>query len=89
MILLDASFLDTSQMSESMFQEALEPMLARELIDPPLAVAIVAPDPRTFEDAVIARAHLGGQISRRAVFASREEALVWLNEQRRADTAPS
>ena len=35
-ILLDASYLDTSQMSESMFQKAVEPMLERELNDPPL-----------------------------------------------------
>ncbi len=84
-ILLDASFLDTSQMSESMFQTALEPMLEHELIEPPLALAIVAPDARTFKDAVIARAHLGGRRSHRAVFASREEALLWLEQQRRAD----
>jgi len=88
-ILLDASFLDTSQMSENMFQTALEPMLERELIDPPLALAIVAPAARTFKDAVIARAHLGGQSSHRAVFASREDAVFWLKQQRRADTAPS
>jgi hypothetical protein len=89
-ILLDASSLDTSQMSESMLQTAVEPMLERELIDPPLALAIVAPDARTFKDAIITRAHLGGQRSHRAVFASREEALFWLKGQRRrADSAQS
>jgi hypothetical protein len=60
-ILLDASSLDTSQMSEVMFQEAVEPMLEREANDPPLALAIVAPDARTFKDAVLTRAHLGGE----------------------------
>jgi hypothetical protein len=88
-ILLDASSLDTSQMSESMFQEAVEPMLERELIYPPLALAIVAPDARTFNDAILTRAHLGGQRSHRAVFASLEEALFWLKSARRADGAPS
>jgi hypothetical protein len=88
-ILLDASYLDTSQMSESMFQKAVEPMLERELNDPPLALAIVAPDARTFKDAVLTRAHLGGRSSHRAVFVSRKEALFWLNLQRRADSTAS
>jgi hypothetical protein len=88
-ILLEASTLDTSQMSEVLFQEAVEPMLERELSDPPLALAIVAPDARTFKDAVLTRAHLGGQSSHRAVFASREDALLWLGQQRRADSPPS
>ena|ERR1700730_4687869 len=88
-ILLDASSLDTSQMTESMFQEAFAPMLERELLYPPLALAIVAPDARTFKDAIITRAHLGGQRSHRAVFASLEDALFWLKRQRRADSAAS
>jgi hypothetical protein len=88
-ILLDASTLDTSQMSESMLQTAVEPMLERELNDPPLALAIVAPDARTFKDAVLTRAHLGGQSSHRAVFASRSEALFWLSERRCGDSAPT
>jgi hypothetical protein len=81
LIFLDASFLDTSQMSEAMFQQAIEPMIERERIYPPLALAIVAPDARTFRDAVLTRAHLGGSRSHRGVFASREEAVAWLKEQ--------
>lgn len=82
LILLDASALDTSEMSESMFQLAVEPMVERERLYPPLALAIVAPDAQTFKDAVLTRAHLGGSSSRRGVFASREEAVAWLEEQR-------
>ena len=37
---------------------------------PPLALAILAPDARTFKDAVLTRAHLGGVSSHRGVFAS-------------------
>ena len=51
---------------------------------PPLAIAIVAPDPRTFEDASQSRAHQGGSGSNRRVFRSREAALTWLDEQRRS-----
>ena len=88
-ILLDASSLDTSQMSEVMFQEAVEPMLEREVNHPPLALAILAPDARTFKDAVLTRAHLGGVSSHRGVFASREHAVSWLSQQRRAAGPPS
>jgi hypothetical protein len=47
-----------------------------------LALAILAPGPRTLKDAIITRAHLGGSSSRRAVFAPREDALAWVSEQR-------
>jgi hypothetical protein len=82
LILVDASQLDTSAMSGEMLQAAMEPLLEREWRNPPQAVAILAPDAATFQDAVITRAHLGGASSRRSVFASREEALAWLKEQR-------
>ena len=84
LILLDASDLDTSQMTESMFQAAVEPMLERERLFPLLGLAILAPDEQTFKDAILTRAHLGGSGSRRGVFASREAALTWLGEQRAA-----
>jgi hypothetical protein len=88
-ILMDASGLDTSQMSSDMLQAAIEPMIERDWIDPPLAVAIVAPDARTFADATLTRAHLGGASSHRRVFASQEAGLEWLKEQQRSDPAPS
>ncbi len=81
LILLDASSLDTSQMSEAMLQTAIEPMIERERQYPPLALAIVAPNARTFKDAILTRAHLGGSRSRREVFASLEEAVAWLKQQ--------
>lgn len=84
LILLDASFLDTSQMSEAMLQQAIEPLIENERNYPPLALAIVAPDARTFSDAVLTRAHLGGSTSNRGVFASSEEAVAWLKEQQRS-----
>jgi hypothetical protein len=84
LILLDASALDTSQMTESMFQAAVEPMIERERLYPPLGLAILAPDEQTFKDAILTRAHLGGSSSRRGVFGSREAALTWLCEQRPA-----
>ncbi len=84
LILLDASALDTSQVTESMFQAAVEPMIERERLYPPLGLAILAPDEQTFRDAILTRAHLGGSSSRRGVFGSREAALTWLGEQRAA-----
>jgi hypothetical protein len=89
LILVDASQLDTSEMSAEMLQAAMEPLLEREWRQPPQAVAILAVDAPTFGDAVITRAHLGGSNSRRSVFASRDEALRWLEQQRRPDPGAS
>jgi hypothetical protein len=83
--LVDASALDTSQMSSEHVQAASEPVSERDWNHPPRAVAIVAPDPRTFKDFGYARAHQGGSRSRRRVFRSQEAALGWLNEQRRSE----
>jgi len=85
MILVDASGLDTSQLSGEELQAASEPISKRDWNHPPRAVAIVAPDPRTFYDFGYARAHQGGSRSRRHVFGSREAALGWLSEQRRSE----
>jgi hypothetical protein len=84
MILVEASALDTSQMSSESVQAASEPVSERDWHHPPRAVAIVAPDRRTFDDFGYARAHQGGSRSRRRIFRSREAALDWLNEQRRS-----
>ena len=55
LILADASQLDTSAMSGEMLQAAMEPLLESEWRHPPQAVAILAPDAATFQDAVITR----------------------------------
>jgi hypothetical protein len=86
-ILVDASALDTSQLAAEGLQAASHPMVERDWNYPPLAVAVIAPDPRTFKDLVLARAHLGGSSSQRRLFVSRDDALDWLNQQR--DTAHS
>jgi hypothetical protein len=84
-VLVDLSALDTSQLSDDDLQALSAPMIERDLVHPPLAVAIVASNERTFADAIHHRAHLGGSKSHREVFASREAALVWLDSQRRLD----
>jgi hypothetical protein len=71
-------------MSDETLQAVMEPVMEHEWYEPPRAVAIFAPDARTFADANLTRAHLGGSTSRRRVFVSREVALVWLDEQRRS-----
>jgi hypothetical protein len=83
-ILVDASALNTSQLSSENVQAASEQMNERDWNYPPLAIAVVAPDPRTFNVFRDARAHQGGSRSRRGVFESREAALSWLNEQQRS-----
>jgi hypothetical protein len=84
-ILVDASTLDTSQLSAEDLQAASAPMSERDWNYPPRAIAIVAPDPRTFNDFGEARAHQGGSSSRRRVFESLEAALSWLADQRRSE----
>jgi hypothetical protein len=80
-MLVDCSALDTSPLSAEDVQELTEPMVMRDWHYPPLAVAIVAPDDRTFESARAYRAHLGGSRSNRHVFRTRAEAEAWLVEQ--------
>lgn len=89
-MLIDASTLDTAQLSdENLMEAALDPLIERDWHHPPRAVAIVAADPQTFNARVRAQAHLGGSRSRRRVFASQEAAVGWLEEQRRSDTTAS
>ena len=85
LILVDASALDSSQLSSEHLEAASQQMSERDWIHPPRAIAIVAPDPRTFDDFGAARAHQGGSRSRRRVFAAREPAVSWLDEQRRSE----
>jgi hypothetical protein len=48
---------------------------------PPRAVAMVATNPETREQAQFAVAYMGGAKSGHRVFASREDAVAWLREQ--------
>jgi hypothetical protein len=80
-MLVDCSRLETSGLSVEDVQELTEPMVMRDWHFPPLAVALVAPDNRTFEAARAYRAHLGGSRSNRQVFRSRAEGEAWLAEQ--------
>lgn len=80
-MLVDCSALDTSPLSVEDVQGLTEPMVMRDWHFPPSAVAIVAPDDRTFEFARAYRAHLGGSRSNREVVRSRAEAEAWLAEQ--------
>ena len=87
-ILIDVSSLDTSHLTDDDLQVASAPMTQRDWDYPPLAIAVVAPDPQTYEDMTIARAHAGGRSSRRRVFTSREAALAWLSEEKRGRDRP-
>ena len=81
-MLVDCSALDTSSLSAEDVQQLTEPMVMRDWHFPPLAVALIAPDDRTYEAARAYRAHLGGSGSNRQVFRTRPEAEAWLSEQR-------
>ena len=81
LILLDAVSLDPSQISEQMLLAAITPIVESEQSHPPLALAVVAL--QMLREAIRNRPHLGGSMSRRRVFASREDALAWLREQQR------
>jgi len=80
-MLVDCTGLDTSPLTGEDVQELTEPMVMRDWHFPPAAVALVAPDDRTFEVARSYRAHLGGSRSNRQVFRSRAEAEAWLAGQ--------
>lgn len=47
---------------------------------PPRAVAVLAPDPRTFNQTQLAIAHMGGRKSGHRAFADLDEALDWLRD---------
>jgi hypothetical protein len=66
-----------TQMSEQQLEAAITPMIESERDRPPLALAIVA------GTSAIAELFSGGSMSRRRVFASREDALAWLRERQR------
>jgi len=82
-ILVDVTRLDTSRLDQDELFTGVGPVVERDSFAPPRAVAIVTSDAETFAKAVHYRAHLGGSASRRRVFTDRDEALAWLEEERR------
>jgi hypothetical protein len=81
-MLVDATELDTSRLSEDELFVGVGPVVERDASALPRAVAIVASDGETFAKAIHYRAHLGGSSSRRRVFTDRDQALAWLREAR-------
>jgi hypothetical protein len=81
-ILVDLSALNTSGLSAEEMRAMADSVSGRDWEFPAAAIALVAPSARTFDDAMLYRAHVGGSKSGREVFRSREEALAWLRERR-------
>jgi hypothetical protein len=81
-ILVDLSGLNTSGISVEAYESVSHVIGGRDHQFPAKATAIVAPDSRTFDDAMKHRAYVGGSKSGREVFRSREDATAWLAEQR-------
>ena len=82
LILADLSGLNTSSIGEEEYESVADVISARDHRFPAKAIAIVAPNGRTFEDAMHHRAYVGGSKSGREVFRSREDASAWLAQQR-------
>jgi hypothetical protein len=78
--LVDCSQLEVIEEETIIFDE-MEPLAELDWEFPPRAVAIVAPGPM-FERAVLARAHLGGSLRNRQVFADIRDARDWLSQHR-------
>jgi hypothetical protein len=77
-LLVDLTAFDASALPSGGVDRLSEPVLERDWEHLPAAVAIIAPDPQTFEAARLYRANLGGSRSNRHVFRSRAEAVAWL-----------
>jgi hypothetical protein len=82
LLLVDVTGLDTSRLDADELFVGVGPVVERDAIAPPRAVAIVAEDAETVAKAIHYRAHLGGSSSRRRVFTDRASALAWLAEER-------
>lgn len=82
LILADLSGLNTSGISWDEYEGVSDLISGRDHRFPSKAIAIVAPDSRTFDDAMRHRAYTGGSKSGREVFRSRDDATAWLAEQR-------
>jgi len=88
LMLVDVSALDTSELSGDALQELTAPILERDWYHPPAAVAIVAAG-AVYSDALRYRAHLGGSRSNRQLFLTRDDALAWLEGQRKRSSPSS
>ena len=82
LILADLSGLNTSGVSVEDYESISDVIAGRDDRFPAKAIAIVAPDSRTFDDAMQHRAYVGGSKSGREVFRSRDDAIAWLATQR-------
>lgn len=82
LILADLSGLNTSGISVEEYESVSDVIAGRDDRFPAKAIAIVAPDSRTFDDAMQHRAYVGGSKSGREVFRSREDAIAWLAQMR-------
>ena len=82
LILADISGLDTSSISVEQYESVSDVIAGRDHRFPAKAIAIVAPNGRTFDDAMQHRAYVGGSKSGREVFRTREDATAWLASQR-------
>ena len=82
LILADLSGLNTSGISVEDYEGVSGVIAGRDDRFPAKAIAIVAPDSRTFDDAMQHRAYVGGSKSGREVFRSRDDATAWLAAQR-------
>jgi hypothetical protein len=79
-LLVDLSAFDSSAVTPEELRGIADAVAGRDWESPARAIAIVAPQDRTFEDAMLYRAHVGGSKSGREVFRSHEDALAWLRE---------
>ena len=82
LILADLSGLNTSGISVEEYESVSDVIAGRDDRFPAKAIAIVAPDSRTFDDAMQHRAYVGGSKSGREVFRTRDDATAWLAAQR-------
>jgi hypothetical protein len=82
LILADLSGLNTSGVSVEDYEGISDVIAGRDHRFPAKGIAIVAPDSRTFGDAMQHRAYVGGSKSGREVFRTRDEATAWLAAQR-------
>jgi hypothetical protein len=82
LILADHSSLDTSPLTDLDLERIAAAVSMSEWSAAPRAVAVVVSSASAFEQTKIAIAHMGGSRSNRRAFASREEALAWLQQQR-------
>jgi len=82
LILFEDSHLDLSGLGDGELEQIAAEIVELEWGMPPRAVAIVALSSQTRSRVREVVAHLGGSLSRRRIFTTRDEAIAWLREQR-------